>query len=134
MSDNFNNAIKQIADLLSKDPDSFKELVNAFTGSSSNSGSDSGLNNPVEKTPVKQTGNIPDDEQDNRALLTRLSYAIDKINRNNDPRVNLLSSIRPFLSSRRKNRLNNAIKFLKVYPIIQSLMEEQGKSDNGAGL
>jgi len=38
MSDNFNNAIKQIADLLSKDPDSFKELVNAFTGSSSNSG------------------------------------------------------------------------------------------------
>jgi len=92
------------------------------------------LNNPVEKTPVKQTGNIPDDEQDNRALLTRLSYAIDKINRNNDPRVNLLSSIRPFLSSRRKNRLNNAIKFLKVYPIIQSLMEEQGKSDNGAGL
>lgn len=127
MSDNLNNAIKQITDMLSKDPDSLKDLIGAFTGSYKEEEEEVG------KQAVKDQKNTSSDMSENIEMFTRFKSIMDRMGNNSDPRVNLLTSITPFLNTRRKSRLNSAIKFLKFYPIIQSLLEEQKNNDHGTG-
>ncbi len=127
MSDNLNNAIKQITDMLSNDPDSLKDLIEAFTNSSKDGEEE------ISKIKLPEPKNTSDDMKENIEMFTRFKSVMDRMSSNSDPRVNLLTSITPFLSSRRKSRLSSAIKFLRFYPVIQSLLEDQKNNDNDTG-
>ena len=53
---------------------------------------------------------------------------IDRINSNdNDPRANLLLSLKPYLNNNRKHKLDEYMQFLNISKVIEAF-----NSDNGA--
>jgi len=112
MSDELDKKIKQIADMLGQDgvPDSLKGLLGILSGSNDKAeplpkSSDS---NTVREGPEKS------DLDENLEMMRRMKWILDRVRSNNDPRINLLSSIKPFLNNRRQKRVGNCIKFLQM--------------------
>jgi hypothetical protein len=59
-------------------------------------------------------------------ITARLKKAINSLGNLNDPRINLLNAIRPFLNSRRQKKINNCIQLLQITSLTR-LMNEQEK-------
>lgn len=60
--------------------------------------------------------------------ILKMKNIIDKINSNqNDPRSNLLLSLKPYLNNNRKHKLDEYMQFLNISRIIEAF-----NSDNGA--
>lgn len=128
MSDDLNKKIKQIADILGQDnmQDNLKGLLNLL-GSSSNK----------EEIPQKANDALPNKEEksgrseleENIDLMRKMKKVVDKLNTKNDPRVNLLSAIRPFLNISRQKKLNNCIKLLQMSSLT-SFMDENEKGSH----
>ena len=60
---------------------------------------------------------------DNPDVLIKLGNAFGKITSDNDPRINLLMAIRPYLNSKRANDAEKAMQLLKLSKI-SSVFEE----------
>lgn len=126
MSDDLNKKIKQIADILGQDsmPDNLKGLL-SLLGSSGNKEE---LSPRADETiPVKEEKASRSELEENLELVRKMKKVMDKLNTKNDPRVNLLSAIRPFLNNTRQKRLNDCIKLLQVTSL-KSFMDESEKS------
>lgn len=133
MSDDLNKAIKQISNILEKDelPDNVKQLIGAFTNSTNDKKSATEKNSEPDKNVQTEERQNNDDELDNNiAMLSKIGTLMSRMKNYKDPRVNLLTSIKPFLNKRRKTKLNSCINFLRLYPIIQNLLED---NDNNTG-
>lgn len=113
MSDDLNNAIKQIADMLSQDglPDSLKGLL-SLLGSPDESKQDSAKAEPQPQVKEEKTERGPGDE--NTEFVRNIRKMMDQVSSRNDPRVNLLNAIKPFLNNTRQNKLNSCINLLQL--------------------
>lgn len=129
MSDDLNKKIKQITDVLSQEnlPDNLKGLLSLLGGSSNSSedkrdepSSKNNETNSKEKEPVRN------ELEDNVEMLRKVKTVMDKLNTTNDPRINLLFAIRPFLNNKRQKKLSNCINLLRVSSLAK-LVEENGK-------
>jgi hypothetical protein len=114
MSDDLSNKINQISEMLGQDtmPDNLKNLIGLLAGSFSGNKEES----PREKDPidVKEDKSPKSETDDNLDLMRKVSKVMNKLNTANDPRVNLLTAIKPFMSSKRQQKLNNCIRILQV--------------------
>lgn len=113
MSDDLNNKIKQIADILSQEnmPDNLKGLL-SLLGSSGSKEDISPKSN--ETPPTKEVKATRSELEENLELVSKMKRVMDRLNTKSDPRVNLLTAIKPFLNNTRQKRLNDCIKLLQV--------------------
>lgn len=139
MSDDLGKKIQQIAELLGQDsvPDNVKELVTLLANSMSSKDAAADKNVPADtsdnptdrnvppngnsqtgayspeagETPEKQVNN---DLLNNTELMNTARKALSRINSGNDPRINLLHAIRPFMNSKRQKKIGNCIQLLQV--------------------
>ena len=111
MSDDLNKKIKQITDILGQEnlPDNVKGLLSLLAGSGGKS-----ENNNTEAVVQKEERTDKTELEDNIDMLRRIKKVMDRVNSHNDPRVNLLNAIKPFLNSKRQKSLNNCVKLLRV--------------------
>lgn len=150
MSDDLGNKIKQIADILSREdlPDNLKSLLSLLGNSSgkenntsdsnetlkNNSNTDSGkpedrsFEKSQEKSSEKNSdinsGRNSDTESDlNMDMIRKIKKVLDNINVKNDPRVALLTSLKPFMNKNRQKKINNCIQMLTMSKVIRSLDE-----------
>lgn len=125
MSDDLDKKIKQITDMLGQDtlPDNIKGLLNLLATASGK-----------EETPAK-TNEVPavknekterSELDENMEIMRRVKRVMDKLNSNNDPRVNLLTAIKPFLNTRRQKKVSDCIKLLQMSSLVK-LMEDNDK-------
>jgi len=128
MSDDLNSKIKQIADIFGQDnmQDNLKGLL-SLLGSSGNKEEIPQKAN--EAVPNKQEKASRSELEDNIELVRKMKKVVDKLNTKNDPRVNLLSAIRPFLNISRQKKLNNCIKLLQMSSL-SSFMDESEKGSH----
>lgn len=129
MSDDLNKKIKQITDVLSQEnlPDNLKGLF-ALLGSSANSQEEK-IEEPAPNSidiNKKEKNKELSDLEDNMEMLRKVKTIMDRLNTGNDPRINLLSAIKPFLNNNRQKKLSNCISLLKVSSLAK-LVEENGK-------
>ncbi len=125
MSEDINNKLKQITDILGQDtlPDNIKGLL-SLLASASNQAKDNTQAKAVEAPPVPKEDKLEKVEpDDNLDMVRKIRKAIDKLNTNNDPRINLLVSIRPFMNEKRQKRVADCIKILQMASLVKLLEE-----------
>jgi uncharacterized phage infection (PIP) family protein YhgE len=122
LSDDLNKKIKQITDILGQDnlPDNVQSLLGLLSGAV-NKEEASGKSN--DKVLQKEDRIEKNETDDNTDLIRKAKKVMDRLSYNNDPRINLLTAIKPFLNSKRQQKIGNCIKILHMTRLT-SLMDE----------
>ena len=113
MSEDLNKKVKQIADMLSQEnlPDNLKSLLSLLAGSGGGEESSPKTKEPLQ---AKEEGLERSNLEDNIDMMRKIKKIMDRLNSSNDPRINLLSALKPFLNSRRQKKLNSCINMLRM--------------------
>lgn len=126
MSDDLNKKIKQITDMLSQEnlPDNLKGLLSMLGGQ----GSGSSENISQTDKPLKHTEEERESSElaDNIEMARKIAGILERLKSQNDPRINLLTALRPFMGSRRQKRINNCINILRMSSLTR-VIEEHDK-------
>lgn len=120
MSDDLDKKIQQIAEMLGQDkvPDNIKSLVSLLAGSMSSKEDGAAKapeseDEPPEEETAAQTGS-DGDSGNTEEMMRKVKKAVEDLKSNNDPRINLLHAISPFMSSKRQKKISNAIQLLQI--------------------
>ena len=137
MSDDLGKKIQQIAEMLGQDsvPDNVKELVALLANSMASKDGASDKTEPSGGT-TPSTGTFPsgtvsqagtatasgktsekpaiNDLLNNPELMNTARKALSRINSGNDPRINLLHAIEPFMNNKRQKKIGTCIQLLQV--------------------
>lgn len=105
-----NNTIDQLKNFLSSEnaAENINMLINML--SSKNAGQS-------ESQDLNENKNVFGQQavnQDNIATIMKIKKVYDKIATANDPRINLLLALKPYLSQKRADRLDSAIKMVHL--------------------
>lgn len=130
--DDLGKKIQQIAELLGQEkmPDNVKDLLSVLSGSFSDNENSkdkapgiAGTSNENPETENRKSSNIPfnTDSSDSTELLVRAKKMMDKLGTGNDPRVNLLHAIRPFMSGKRQQKIGHCLKILQLASLTKLL-------------
>lgn len=113
MDEDFSTKIEQLKDMLNNGqlPDNLKNLMSQLNQNSKDSKTD-GLTSQS------------NDEIDALAMITKVKTMLDKKNRIDDPRINLLNAIKPYLNSKRQERVDGFVKVLNVTFLSTILKDE----------
>jgi hypothetical protein len=128
MSDDLNKKIKQITDILGQDniPDNVKGLLTLLAGSGSDNSNEKEAPKELPSESIRNESRNSEMEE-NIEMLSRAKKIFDRINTKDDPRINLLYSMRPFLNNNRQKKLGTCIKLLQMYNL-SKLMDDTEKS------
>lgn len=126
MSEDVGKKIKQITELLGQEsmPDNVRSLLTMLASSA-----------PKADTPPRQDDRTFSKEEtserngldDNLEMLRKVKKIMEHMNtNNNDPRINLLTAISPFLSGGRQKKIGNCIKLLRMSSLARLMEEQEG--------
>ena len=128
MSDDMGDKIKQIADMLGQNsnpniPDNVKGILSMLMSNNSSKEEDASDDSPPKS---RGTDNSNNNETDDFADMARkMKKAMSKMNVANDPRVNLLNAIRPYLNKNRQKKLQTCIKIMRIGSLTQVLDDSE---------
>jgi len=127
MSDDLNKKIKQITDILGQEnlPDNVKGLLTLLGGE--NKQNEKEVPKDPHPEPIINENRSSNEMQENIEMLSRAKKIFDKLNTKDDPRINLLYSMKPFLNNNRQKKLANCIKLLQMYNL-SKLVDDTDKS------
>lgn len=114
MSDDLDKKIQQIAEMLGQDkvPDNLKSLVSLLAGSLNSKESSTGKTSEEEQSgEEKAAQTVP---EDNTEMERKIKKLMDGLSTGNDPRINLLHAIKPFMNGKRQKKISNAIQLLQM--------------------
>jgi len=125
VSDDLSKAIKQIGEMLSQDKggDSLMSLLSLLGSSGSKESETKEVKKEDSKEKEEKLESYPsrDSSQDNMEMVRQITNIMGKLNTRHDPRVNLLTSLKPFLSHSRQKKLNNCIMLLQLTSIVRTM-------------
>jgi len=141
MSDDLNKKMKQITDALGGQEKLPENVMGLLSLLASSLGSGNSPSKPQEepvaaresKTEISEASKVSAAEANkiseagnNMEMLNKVRMAMERLNSNSDPRISLLTALRPFMSNRRQKKINNCINILRMSSLVR-LMEEQEK-------
>ena len=151
MSDDLGKKVQQIAHMLGQDdvPDNVKELVALIASSLKGDSSSQGDSSP-ERGGSPERGSSPEGDSPLPPLPQRLpsqsksdtempgnsptlsnemldtaKNALRHINSANDPRINLLNAIKPFMNNKRQRKIGSCIQLLQIAGLSRMLNEKE---------
>ncbi|MCI9365107.1 MAG: hypothetical protein HFJ54_00235 [Clostridia bacterium] len=99
-------------------PDDMKNIISSLSSNSSNESSNSNSN----ENSNNQTSNI-----DFETIL-KMKSIMEKMNNNNDPRANLLLSLKPYLKDSRKEKVDQYIKLFGMSKVLEVFNNSGGEA------
>lgn len=116
MSDEMGDKFKQIAEMLGQNsnaniPDNVKGLLNMLSNNSTKDESHQ------DDTPQKSSTNGESTKADTDEVIDmtrKMKKAMNMLNPPNDPKVNLLNAINPYLNKKRQKKLQTCMKLMKM--------------------
>lgn len=126
MSEELNEKIKQITDILGQEnlPENVKGLLSLLTGPGNSS------EEPPQKSGQQDSPGKARQEKselaENLEMMRKVKNIMDRLNSHNDPRINLLSALKPFMGSARQKKISNCINVLRISGLTR-LIDENGK-------
>lgn len=115
MSEDISEKLQQLKEMLNNNqlPDNLKNVMSLMSNSpQQSSSSENSQNNSFTNNSSPEI------------LITKVKRIIDKKKQDNDPRMNLLSSLRPYLSQKRQERVDSCIKFMDIAFLSKILKDE----------
>lgn len=138
MSDDMSEMIQKMSEMLKNNeiPDNIKSIMNNLSSQTSSNNSDS-LNKESDSNSNNNSndsnGNSNEFDMSNIDLNTMLKMKkiIDSMNREqNDPRANLLRSLKPYLKTSRKEKVDQYIKLFSMGKVFETLNPLGGEKKN----
>ncbi len=128
MSDDMGDKIKQIADMLGQNgspnvPDNVKGLLSMLMSNNSSKEEETSDDPPQKSRSSDNSGS--NDTDDFADMARKMKKAMSKMNVANDPRVNLLNAIRPYLNKSRQKKLQTCIKIMRIGSLTQVLDDSE---------
>ena len=117
-----NNMMKNgnVSELLSQIP---PDVMQNFSSMMNNQNDNSGNSNNNEQNSSTSTQNSFDFSNIDMNTIIKIKNIIEKMNTTNDPRSNLLASLKPYLKDSKKNKLDeyaNLINLAKIADILKN--------------
>lgn len=116
MSDVFEK-INNMASQNNISPDMLSNLMNMFNTSSSESNNKSQNFNNSSATSNSQDGSFNNSGIDFETIM-KMKTIIDKMNVKDDPRANLLQSLKPYLNESRKSKVDQYIQLMNMSKVM----------------
>ena len=145
MAEDMSDIFQKMNDMLKNNqiPEDVKNMLNQFTsGSSNNSSSDSSAKSSMSSSnepegSFRETSSTDDNQSEipnfDIGSMLKMKSIIDSMNtQQNDPRANLLRSLKPYLKNSRKEKVDQYIKLFsmgKVFEMINPLGGGDKKND-----
>lgn len=134
MSDDMSEMIQRVSDMLKNNeiPDNIKSMMNNFASEQNNS-STSQENSPDITENEEQRNSNDSFEMPNIDLNTMLKMKsiVDSMNKQqNDPRANLLRSLKPYLKPSRKEKVDQYIKLFSMGKMFEAFNPLGGEKKN----
>lgn len=121
-----------ISDALSKiSPEMIQNFSNMMNSNSQNNGQNN--NNPNNSQNGSGQNSIPNFDLNNIDMNTimKISSAFGNMNQNkNDPRANLLNSLKPYLRDNKKEKLDSYVNLLNMSKIAEVLKNTNNNKEN----
>ena len=130
MSEDLSDLINNVKSMIDSGniPDNMKEILNNINTTNSDSNSDNISNsNETSSSSGSSNPNISNFDID---TILKIKKVMDSINQNNDPRANLLYSLKPYLRESRKSKLDQYVNLLNMTKIVD-LINNEKKENNG---
>ena len=126
MSEDLSDLIKNVKNIVDSGniPDNMKEILNKLNSSENNTIVGNSKSNSGNTTNNSNNINIDID------TVLKMKSIIDNINQNDDPRSNLLYSLKPYLRESRKSKLDQYVNLLNITKIV-GLINNEKKENNG---
>lgn len=126
MSEDMNKKIQQIAELLGQEnmPDNVKGLLSLLAGSLEKKEDNTASN--IEEEQAKEEKPIRPDINNDSDMLNRVKNIAGSLSAGNDPRINLLHAIKPFMNNKRQKKIGNCIQLLQMSSLAR-LLDNQDK-------
>lgn len=121
-------------------PDELKNMMNQFSSNTSSNSSNSNTSNSSnindQVSSLKESSDKNDDSQNNNFqfdmnTMLKMKSIMDAFNRNqNDPRSNLLKSLKPYLKPSRKEKVDQYIQLLNMGKVFEMMNPLEGETKN----
>lgn len=140
MAEDMSDIFQKMNDMLKNNqiPEDVKNMLNQFTSSSSTNSSESNISSSNEPEGSSRETSSSDNNQAeipnfDIGTMLKMKSIIDSMNKQqNDPRANLLRSLKPYLKNSRKEKVDQYIKLFsmgKVFEMINRLGGGDKKND-----
>ena len=148
MSDNMNDLFASVKKMVDSGniPDDLKNMMNNFNSSgSSNNNSNSNLNDVLSQispeminnmSSMLNNGNSNNNNSNNSSApnidmgtIMKMKSIMDNMNNKNDPRANLLYSLKPYLRDSKKNKLDQYVNLLNISKIADIMNSKEDKKN-----
>ena len=142
MSDDMSEMIQKMSEMLKNNeiPDNIKSIMNnlASSSNSDNSANQSGEKSASENTSFsnanssqESNSNFSDMPNIDLSTMLKMKSIIDSMNQQqNDPRANLLRSLKPYLKPSRKEKVDQYIKLFGIGKAFETFNILGGESKN----
>ncbi|WP_010245458.1 hypothetical protein [Acetivibrio cellulolyticus] len=128
--DELNAKFKQIAQMLGKDnvnvPDNLGSIISMLANSAPKEQAapkTEDLHSPVEHKEIKEESSPKNPLDDNMEMMRKVTTMMSSMRNVNDPRVNLLTAISPFLNNTRQKKIGNCIKLFQMTQLTRMMTE-----------
>ena len=125
MSEDLDNKINQIKDLLGKDgmADTLKSLMSGL-GKQSESSDDK-----EDSNSRPQESGMPFDPSTIQ-MIFKMKNILDGARNNQDPREKLIKALKPYLSDKRQDKVDEVLKILKMTSLMDVMTKMEGSEKN----
>lgn len=114
MSDDLTEKIQQLKDMLNNNqlPDNLKNMMDLMSSASQ------------DKEKPQSTALASNDGSNNEAMIKKIKKMMDSKKQINDPRLNLLSALKPYLGQKRQQRIDSCSKLLNFIQVSSLLNDD----------
>ncbi len=134
MNEDMSNLMNQIEQMMksNKIPENIKEIMGQFsntTAKSNSQNSENGKTTNISNSDINSDSSQTSNPEFDVATFMKMKKVIDSINMNkDDPRANLLLSLKPYLKDSRKEKVDQYIQIFKIGKVFEILNPSGGES------
>jgi len=123
--EDMSSLLKQFSTMMNNNtlPDNVKDVLHHFQSSSETGTSSNASNENSAEENSNNSSTMPNIDIE---MLLKLKSIIDKVNTKNDPRTNLLLSLKPYLNDTRKGKLEQYMQFLNLSKVLEAFNSTGG--------
>lgn len=103
------------------------EMINNFSKVLSNSNNEKNTSNKTSNQESTNNFNINNIDIN---TITKISSTLNKLNTNNDPRADLLKSLKPYLRDTKKNKLDSYMNLLNIAKVAEIFKDTNKENNN----
>ncbi len=132
MNEDMSEIMQKMSDMIKNNeiPDNIKSILNNINSSTNSSSSSSSSN--VNETSTFDNNTKNDNFNIDMDTMLKMKSIIDSMNKGqNDPRANLLRSLKPYLKPSRKEKVDQYIKLFSMGKAFEMMGSFGGEKKNG---